>query len=603
MLKTVGLTKHFIVGVFVVGMGALGAVGVIGAGDQALTRPEHFDAKYVEVTSAGEAHPDGVRIRETVDIDFGLAERRGYERIIPHDFGIPVDVTASSPDANDSLDVVERSSSSRIRIGDRNVTFTGQHRYFLEYTLPEAQLGSRRLSLDIIGHGETFVTDRFTVVVDGFEFTETTCDLGERGTFGGCELSERSDGSFAFVVEPLEPGEGITVGGGFTGRETLSESTIPAVPPRNPSGFRPFGLALVVIGGLAAAASYFRLRSKGSNEVFGAGGASDAAFGDLGLPAAGDPVADVPTYRVPDNRLAEMATIEFVPPRGLEPWHGRVLLSEYLDSGAVSAWFAEMIAREAIVIEKEDGTTTLVRGQSVARLNSVDQALLTALFKRGPKVELGRYDSSFAELWASVAAHQQRVIDDSGWWSPALNAPPSWKPFLLGLGGVVMVVGLIVINLGSEIARGVLGGVFGRQPGAILLTLLVVFFVANLLYGGLRPSRTATGSALTLRTESFRRFLVASEGKHVDWAWDQGVIREYSALAVALDAADAWSEAIEASNVTDKAVSVTGPLAVHTMTRSFTSSVSKPSSSSSGGGGGFSGGSGGGGGGGSSGSW
>lgn len=603
MLSTVGVTKHLIVGVFVVGMGALGAVGVIGAGDQALTRPEHFDAKYVEVTSAGSQDPNGVRIRETVDIDFGLAERRGYERIIPHDFGVPVDVTASSPDANDSLDVVERSSSSRIRIGDRNVTFTGQHRYFLEYTLPEAQLGSRRLNLDIIGHDETFVTDRFTVVVDGFEFTETTCDLGERGTFGGCELSERSDGSFAFVVDRLEPGEGITVGGGFTGRETLTESTIPGVPPRNPSGFRPFGLALMLIGGLGAAAAYFRLRSTGSNEVFGAGGAADAAFGDLGLPAAGDPVADVPTYRVPDNRLAEMATIEFVPPRGLEPWHGRVLLNERLETGAVSAWFAEMVAREAIVIEEEDGTTSLVRGESMARLNSVDQALLTELFKWGPSVVLGQYDSSFAELWASVAAHQRQVIDDSGWWSPALNAPAGWKPLVLGLGGVLMVVALIVINIGSEIARGVLGGVFGRQPGAILLTLLVVFFVANLLYGGLRPSRTATGSALTLRTESFRRFLVASEGKHVDWAWDQGVIREYSAWAVALDAADAWSEAIEASNVTDKAVSVTGPLAVHTMTRSFTSSVSKPSSSSSGGGGGFSGGSGGGGGGGSSGSW
>ena len=42
------------------------------------------------------------------------------------------------------------------------------------------------------------------------------------------------------------------------------------------------------------------------------------------------------------------------------------------------------------------------------------------------------------------------------------------------------------------------------------------------------------GSALALRTESFRRFLAASEGRHVQWAWEHGLLREYSAWAVAL---------------------------------------------------------------------
>ncbi len=63
-------------------------------------------------------------------------------------------------------------------------------------------------------------------------------------------------------------------------------------------------------------------------------------------------------------------------------------------------------------------------------------------------------------------------------------------------------------------------------------------------YGSMLPSRTATGSALALRTESFRRFLASSEGRHVDWAWEHGVLREYSAWAVALGAAEAWSRAI-----------------------------------------------------------
>ena len=73
-------------------------------------------------------------------------------------------------------------------------------------------------------------------------------------------------------------------------------------------------------------------------------GAADAAFGDLPTPRNGDPIADVATYRVPDSRLADLATIEFVPPRGIEPWQAAALLTERVDDDTVSAWFSEMIA-------------------------------------------------------------------------------------------------------------------------------------------------------------------------------------------------------------------------------------------------------------------
>ena len=64
------------------------------------------------------------------------------------------------------------------------------------------------------------------------------------------------------------------------------------------------------------------------------------------------------TYRVPDSRLAEMATIEFAPPRGLEPWQAAVVLREEVDDDSVAAWFSEMIADDAIVAtdERRDGS-------------------------------------------------------------------------------------------------------------------------------------------------------------------------------------------------------------------------------------------------------
>ncbi len=111
------------------------------------------------------------------------------------------------------LDVVQIGGDTRIRIGDPSITFTGQHRYELEYTLPEAQIGTGFLALDIIGNDETFQTDSFTVEVVGFELLDPTCDTGRRGDFGGCELEPVGEDRYVAVIEPLEPGEGITISG------------------------------------------------------------------------------------------------------------------------------------------------------------------------------------------------------------------------------------------------------------------------------------------------------------------------------------------------------------------------------------------------------
>ena len=135
---------------------------------------------------------------------------------------------------------------------------------------------------------------------------------------------------------------------------------------------------------------------------------------------------------------------------------------------------------------------------------------------------------------------------------------------------------------------------------AVIAGLLVPLVVAAIAYQPMFASRTATGSALALRSESFRRFLAASEGRHVDWAWQQGLVREYSAWAVALGAAEAWSKAVKASNIPDPQVALSGPLLLYSAGAAFSSSHTAPSSSGGGGGGG---GVGGGGGGGSSGSW
>ena len=99
--------------------------------------------------------------------------------------------------------------------------------------------------------------------------------------------------------------------------------------------------------GLAGGGAVFELaRRRGRNEVY-AGGAADAAFGPTGtrpgspLPPPGSaPEAPAPTRLVADSEMAGLATIEFVPPTGIAPWQGNVLLREKIDDDTVSAWFS-----------------------------------------------------------------------------------------------------------------------------------------------------------------------------------------------------------------------------------------------------------------------
>ena len=413
MLRKVSIWQHLLVGVSIVVMALLAGFGVIGAGDESVIRPEHFDAKQVTVWPDG---LDGVWVREVVDIDFGLTERRGYQRFIPNDFGAPADISADSPDANAQLDVVVIGDETRVRLGDPDVTFTGRRRYVLEYRLPDANVSSGRLDLDIIGNDETFETQRFEVALTGFDFESIECLTGAREAFGGCEFSRGELDNLVAVIEPLAPGDGITVSGVIRSLSTPTMPSIPDPPGRIPTGFRPFGLLMIPLGVAAAALVYFVGRAAGSNTVV-AGGAAEAAFGELPMPGEQARRLDVATYRVPDSRLAELATIEFAPPRGLEPWQAAVVLREAVDDDSVAAWFSEMIADGALVADEDAGAVRLTRGAETSRLNAVDLGHLERLFGHGDVVELGSYDKEFTATWNSIRSEQLAFASNAGWWS------------------------------------------------------------------------------------------------------------------------------------------------------------------------------------------
>ena len=517
MLNPVGALRHVAVGASLVAGPALVLAGVMGGG----VHDERFDAKQVLVTPAG----DGVRLRETVDQDFGTTQRHGYERIIPNDFGEPIDVVVSSPDAPDQTSVTDMGSRTRIRIGDPDSTISGQHRYLLSYTLPDAQLSTGALALDIIDPGEELETGRFEVVLAGFELADTTCNVGGFGDVGGCELVRDGD-LYRVMFEPLSAGDDITI-------------------------------------------------------------AADAAYG----------VAGGPTRLVTDQELDAMVTTEFVPPAGIRPWQGAILLKEAVDTESVSAWFSDQIAVGVLTLT--DGTPqVLSAGPALAQADPVTRDRITDLLGGDGELELGKYQPALQTLWQQLLAEQKQVAAASGWWRKF--APGSAPKFPVALSATVTVA---TVALAVAVWRG-----WARAwPIALLAGFVIPAVVAGVAYRRLLPQRSAAGSAVALRAESFRRFLEASEGKHVEWAWQHGLLREYSAWAVALGAAGAWGRAVANSAVPPPDIAAqTAPLLVYSHLGAWSQARTPPPPAGSSGGGfsGFSGGSvGGGGGGGSSGSW
>jgi uncharacterized membrane protein YgcG len=581
--------RHVVVGAVVIGGPVLALAGCLGRKFE----PEGFDAKQILVQPAGE---DGVRIRETVDQDFGTFGKHGYERSIPNDFGEPIDIEASSPDAPDAVSAVpdpDRRGNTRIRIGDPATTVSGQHRYVLSYTLPAADLSSGSLFLDIIDPGEPFATDDFEVVVTGLRLDDPHCARGSSGATGGCELVADGD-LYRAELGRLDTDEGVTISGGITGRLEAPPVDEPPLPDRreDPST-APLAAAMLPIGVIGAGAVFAVARRRGRNEVY-AGGAADAAFGATTLPPPGSPPLAV-TY-VADDRMDELATTEFEPPRGIAPWQGQVLITERINSDTTSAWFSGHAARDVLSITKDDDDhVVLAPGPRFAHADPADLAVLQPLFGGGDTVVLDGYDKDFATAWTGAQTVMKASTASSGWWrSRSPGGRSTAETMALGCLGTVGLIVLLAIIAVLSLALG--------PPGAIAFAIVVPAAVAFLLYRYMLPSRSAAGSALALRTESFRRFLQASEGQHVEWAWSHGLLREYSAWAVALGAADAWERAMQRSSVPPAEMSM-GPLLVYSMAPSFSSAHTAPSSTGGGGGGGFSGGVGGGGGGGSSGSW
>ena len=217
--------------------------------------------------------------------------------------------------------------------------------------------------------------------------------------------------------------------------------------------------------------------------------------------------------------------------------------------------------------------------------------MLDHAFQGRDEIDLAAYDQQFAGAWGELDMQLEQWRRGSGLWDDR-SEKRRMKAMVFGILGTI--VGLVVVLAGAAAAS-----LFG--PGYVVLAaiggVLAGVSLAAAVTGWELRVRTPAGSAAWLRVESFRRFLAESEAFHAEEAAKRGVLREYTAWAVATGEIDRWSRAVQASTVIPASAGLSYAYMAPALIMSTSAASTAPSSSGGSGGGSVGGGAGGGGGG------
>lgn len=594
------------------------------------------DTEHIERMWAGAVlEPDSgsAQITEVIDWDFGAtaSDRHGIYRIVP---GLDPDapVSTSSPTAPDELVVTTEVDGTRLRIGDPDRTVTGRHRYRIEYPLAgvarAAQTGgdggeaggTQELQIDweAVGTEWDVGMERAEVhLVAPAELTDIACYQGQRGSQDTCDIDQPEPGHLAVSIDGLDPRNGVSiearVGAPLASAPALPDP--PATPPEDPgTGLLPPAGAAAGAALLAAVPVTVAVRRAGRERVV-PGGTADAAYAAPPIATPEAVVARQPATaaaggaaRLPDpperaageiridhSELAEMATTEFAPPAELTPAEGGIVLTERVQPEHKVAWLIQAAIDGTVEMEEEGGRTVRLR-RSVRRTPET-APILDLAFGHRTEIELGSYDRQFAGAWRQLDSLLSHWRTGSGLWDEAADHR---KVAARVLGIIAAVAGAVGAAIGGALAN---RWGPGWLPLGIVGGLLAGAGLAAALGAWELHVRTPWGSGLWLRVESFRRFLAGSEAYHAEQAAQRGVLREYTAWALALGEIDRWSRAVSASTVIPREAGL-GYVYMAPLLMSSTRTAATAPRSSGGGGGGFGGGGvGGGAGGGGGGSW
>ena len=560
-------------------------VGGVAAAGAFFGNTEHIASMWV----GAELSRDGsAAIREVIDYDFGASfEKHGILRDVPGlDPGSTIVVT--SPNAPAGVAVFQTPPDSpsypatRIRIGDPDKTVSGERRYLIAYSLDDIAPDGT-LAWDAIGAGWDVPIEQAEIQVTApWELTDVRCVQGGTGSTTACETAQPEPGRLVVQVPSLDAHQGVTVyASAGAPLEVAPSLTPPAVAPERDEGRasrspRPSA---------RARPSWARGRPPGPCGVAAASASASAARPmPPSAPVEPASASSTPTSwpawprssspRPRSSRPRKAAWCCARPCARSTRWPG----SSTRPSTARSCSSTRAPARSRSVAATASATRW--RHRCSTRCSTARQQL-----------DLGTYDKPFAAGWSHVGSQLQHWADTSDLWDPKGDRR---RVTVRVLGGIATLVGLLVTGGAAALAANASPWwLIAVAAGAVVAGV----GLACAVRGWELRVRTPKGAGMWLRVESFRRFLAQSEGYHAEQAAARGVLREYTAWAVAVGEVDRWTRAVNSAvNIPDRSA-LTYVYLAPILCSATSSSSTAPSSSGGGGGGGVGGGGGGGGGG------
>ena len=181
---------------------------------------EKINDYVVEIT----INPDStIEVFETIEYDFGTADRHGIYRDIPIKYdakvgkrSVRVDVKSVSRDGYSETFTEKRSGNDkRLRIGDANMTISGVHTYRIGYHVEgafNAFADFDELYWNAIPTGWNVPISHARVKVTAPEaFTQADCYQGTYGASGDCAIATLSGKAFEAEGTGFDPYEGMTI--------------------------------------------------------------------------------------------------------------------------------------------------------------------------------------------------------------------------------------------------------------------------------------------------------------------------------------------------------------------------------------------------------
>ncbi|MFP3991778.1 DUF2207 domain-containing protein [Streptomyces sp. E11-3] len=561
--------------------------------------------------SAEVAKDGSARITEVIDYDFGYPEhpKHGIYRDIPglsyDDSETETSATVDGAPVPYELTYGETTDRS-IRVGDPDSTVTGLHRYRIQYTLQNV-VRDGKLAWDAVGTGWQTDLDNVEIhVVAPYDVTGTRCVQGRTGSQQSCTVAEPEPGHLVVELDQLKAGRGTTLYASGAASGTGGQVAAPIPPSGAADGdviVHPLRTMLWVAGLALACALLvaWLLRFVGRDRL--------ATDGPVGSPS--DISGGGRERRVDIDRIAASLTARSVPPEGLSPAQGGILLAERVVPRHQVAWLLSAAIDGHITIEGAERYPTVRRNAENTPTDPATEAVLAEMFAGREEFTLGLYDQRFRTAWQTLGARMTEWQRTGGLWDSTDEGRERTEQ---RIGTVATLLGLVAACFGSVLNASTNSA---GWPTAIVGAVAMGTGLAVRLRSWELRSRTARGTALWLQVESFRRFLADSSLQPADAMTDDDQLELYTAWAVALGEVSRWQPAVTAST--------SAPAATHTVRRSTalarygpalavglvaaatisggSSSSSGTSSGGSGGSGGSDGGVGGGEGGGGGGSW